>query len=183
MKRGRSPDGHLGAGGGALRDAGRPAAVPGREPAVDLERHSGEPTVAAHRAIELNPDLADGHNALGNAAWVSRDWPTAEQGFRRALELNPKHVQARCWYGLYFLQICSARMAEGVDEAGRALELDPLSAYVNAIYAMTLAAAGRIEEAVEQPWRSRRPAIRIETRIWLSPRTIRAASTCGRRRR
>ena len=105
---------------------------------------------AARRTMDLGPDLPDAHSALANAAWMNRDWQTAEGEFLRALELNPKHVQARCWYGIYYLQFVEGRMEDGVVEARRALELDPLSAYGTAIYALTLAGAGRPTDAVEQ---------------------------------
>src|SRR2546426_3505716 len=34
----------------------------------------------------------------------SWDWPGADREYRRALELNPSYVQARCWHGVVNLQ-------------------------------------------------------------------------------
>ena len=130
-----------------LADTRTSQAVYGLLPPDETLPHALE---AARRATELGPDLADTHNALAYASWINRDWPTAEREFLRALEVNPTHVQARCWYGLYYLQITVGRMEDGVVEARQALECDPFSAYGTAIYALTLAGAGRPADAIAQ---------------------------------
>ena len=104
---------------------------------------------AAVRALELGPDLAESHNALACAALMfDRDWTTSEREFRRALELNPSYVQARCWYALFYLQCVAGRFEDGVAEARRALDLDPLSAYATTVYALTLGMAERNSDAI-----------------------------------
>ena len=104
---------------------------------------------AAKRAIELGPDLAESHNALAIVSLMYEwDWATAEREFRQALELNPSYLQARGWYALFFLQLVSSRLEEGVAEAHRCVEMDPLSSYATAVYALTLGVAGHTSEAV-----------------------------------
>ena len=105
---------------------------------------------AARRAVALNSALAEAHNALAMAclegAW---DEVEAEREFLRALELNPKYLQARDWYAYFCLQLALGRLDEGVRQARLALEADPLSSYANAMVGFTCCSAGRYEEAVQ----------------------------------
>jgi tetratricopeptide (TPR) repeat protein len=66
----------------------------------------------------------------------------------RALALNPFHIQNRCWYAL-FLQRAYGRLEEGVAEARRTLEVDPLSAYVTMVLGTALVTAGHAAEGAE----------------------------------
>ena len=105
---------------------------------------------AARRAVALDPDLAEGHSALAMALLLwERDYAGSASAFRRALELNPNYTQGRCWYGLFQLQWAEGRLAEGLAEARRALDADPLSAYATAIVAMTLFGHGQHREALD----------------------------------
>ena len=105
---------------------------------------------AARRAVTLDPSLAEAHNALGMASLLGTwDKAEAEREFLRALELNPRYIQAHDWYALFYLQLSDGRMAEGVTHSRLALESDPLSSYTHAIYGLTSAYAGKEAEAVE----------------------------------
>ena len=66
------------------------------------------------------------------------------------LALNPTYTQARCWYALMFLQGTVNRLGEGVEEAGRAVEHDPLSGYAIACHTYALSHARRTSEALVQ---------------------------------
>jgi len=56
----------------------------------------------------------------------SWDKAEAEREFLRALELNPRYVQARDWYALFYLQWGVGRLEEGVAQTKTALKSDPL---------------------------------------------------------
>jgi len=88
---------------------------------------------AAQRALELDPDLADAHAALGTALVVERRFDEAEAEFERAIELAPSSAYAHLKYG--HLLTVRGRHAEALAEATRAAELDPLSPLI----AMSLA--------------------------------------------
>ena len=106
---------------------------------------------AATKALELAPDLAEAHNAFAVVSLLhDRDWQAADQAFRRALELNPQYVQARAWYGLFYLQCVAGRFEEGVAEMRRCVEIDPLSGYNAGVLALVLGFAGYHEEAIDQ---------------------------------
>ncbi len=52
-------------------------------------------------------------------------WDEARAGFQRAIELNPSNSIARAWYAFYLGHV--GRCELGIEEAKRAIELDPLS--------------------------------------------------------
>jgi tetratricopeptide (TPR) repeat protein len=88
------------------------------------------------------------------------DWDSsgAEGEFIRALELNPRYIQALCWYAVPYLQWIAGRLEEGLTLAKKTVECDPLSAYANGILALAYAHAGRSEEAV----RAARSSLELE---------------------
>ena len=103
---------------------------------------------AVQRALELAPDLAEVHCASGALAFICDwDWPRAARDLRRAVELNPRSVTARQWLS-YYLVFIEGRLEDGVAQARRALELDPLAPLLVMQLGMTLTGAGRYEEAV-----------------------------------
>jgi tetratricopeptide (TPR) repeat protein len=105
---------------------------------------------AARRALELDPHLAEAHNALACATLLyERNYALAEREFRRALELNPNYPQARGWYGLFFLQWVAGRDSEACEQLLRLLQVDPLSGYANVLLSFSCASSGRLEEAVD----------------------------------
>jgi TolB-like protein/Tfp pilus assembly protein PilF len=105
---------------------------------------------AARRAVEIDPSLAEAHTALAMSALMGA-WnkDEAEREFLRALELNPRYIQARAWYALFYLQFSQGRLAEGVEQAKLALESDPLSSYAHAIYGLTCGMVGKCEQGIE----------------------------------
>lgn len=92
---------------------------------------------AAARALELEPGLAEPHNARAVlfGHFLFQD-DSAEISFRRALELNPSYANARQWYG-EFLAL-RGRGDEAEAELRRALELDPLSPIIHSDYGQVL---------------------------------------------
>src|SRR3989440_1470686 len=103
---------------------------------------------AVQRALELAPDLAEVHCASGALAFICDwDWPRAARDLRRAVELNPRSVTARQWLS-YYLVFIEGRLEDGVAQARRALELDPLAPLLVMQLGMTLTGAGCYDEAV-----------------------------------
>jgi TolB-like protein/Flp pilus assembly protein TadD len=104
---------------------------------------------AARRSIELNPTSAAGHTALAAATLLyENNRAMARQEFERALELSPSDGMGRCWYALFYFQWARGEFELGIAEARRALESDPLSAYVMMILGCCLFTAGRLDEAI-----------------------------------
>jgi serine/threonine-protein kinase len=81
---------------------------------------------AATRALELDDTLAEAHSALAFVkGWYDWDWPGAERGLQRALDLNPNYATAHQRYGWYYLAM--GRPEEALAEMRRAQQCDPLS--------------------------------------------------------
>ena len=105
---------------------------------------------AATRSIELDPTSAAGHAALACATLLlENNRAMAKQEFERALELRPSYVLGRSWYACFYLQWARGDLEQGIAEARRALESDPLSSYAGMILACCLCTAGRLDEAIE----------------------------------
>jgi serine/threonine-protein kinase len=109
---------------------------------------------AALEALRLDDTIADAHSALGTVLGSGEfDWPGAEREFRRALELNPSSMAVRydyAWcYAMWFL-LPLGRGEQALTELRRALELDPLDPFYNALLGCLLYLTRQFEPAVAQ---------------------------------
>ena len=104
---------------------------------------------AALKALELDPDLADGHASLAYVK-LSYDWdlPAAAREFSRALELNPNSATARHWYSHYFMAAGDLRKA--TEQMREALQLEPLSPSINIGIGWCLYYSRQYDQAIEQ---------------------------------
>jgi serine/threonine protein kinase/Tfp pilus assembly protein PilF len=103
---------------------------------------------AAHKALEIDSQLAEAHNSLAQVMFREWDWGGAEREHKRAIELNPNYASAHHWYAL--LLAYAARFDEAVAEMKRAWELDPLSLIINRNLGLVLYFARRYDQALEQ---------------------------------
>ena len=102
---------------------------------------------AAARALELDPESAEGHAAMGMVAfYYDWNWTQAEQEFRRAIEINPSYVTAHQWYSYYLKAM--GRLPEALQEARQAQELDPLSLQANITLAGRYRDLSEYDEAI-----------------------------------
>ena len=101
---------------------------------------------AANRALEINPDLAEAHCALGYAV-QAYDWDAiaSEKLLRRAIDLKPTYVTARYW--LAACLSAQRRTAEAVECDEEAVRIEPLSVFAHVHLAWMLAVANRLDEA------------------------------------
>ena len=85
---------------------------------------------AARKALALDDSLAEAHNSLAYATLnYDWDWRSADDEFKRSLELNPGYAQAHHWYS--HLLAATDRMDDALAESHRALALDQLSPIMN----------------------------------------------------
>lgn len=67
---------------------------------LDARKEYREQAVSyAERALELDPQSAEAHVAMGFASTIMQDTASAEASFRRALELDPDSFEAHYQYG------------------------------------------------------------------------------------
>src|SRR5438874_1917115 len=82
---------------------------------------------AALKALELDPDLAEAHTAMGKIHnFVDIDNQASIHEFERAIELKPNDATAHHWIGSGPL-VNLGRFDEAMAHGKRAVELDPLS--------------------------------------------------------
>ena len=102
--------------------------------------------VAAQRALDLEPDLAEGHSELG---WIRMtydwDWREADASYTRALELAPGNRPIVSAASLLADNL--GRKDAAVALARRGVELDPLNAVAQGNLGLRCLNAGLLEEA------------------------------------
>lgn len=104
---------------------------------------------AAVQALQLDNTLAEAHTSLAFCL-DAFDWDlkSAEQEFRRSIELNPGYATAHHWYAWHLA--ASGRNDEAIVELKKARSLDPLSLIINADLAELLLIAHLTAESIEQ---------------------------------
>ena len=105
--------------------------------------------VAALKAIALDDNLADAHEALGTVAFLY-DWEfeRAEKEFRRAIELNPNSADAHAGYSDFLAAM--GRGDEAISQRKKNIENDPLSVEAIAELARVLYWTRHYDEAITE---------------------------------
>ncbi|QIE27254.1 hypothetical protein SBC1_53120 (plasmid) [Caballeronia sp. SBC1] len=102
---------------------------------------------AALRALELDADLPEAHQALAGVHYFyDWDWRKAEAEFLEALRLNPSHAETSRLYARLLLVL--GREAEGRAQFERAEKTDPLGFEGSRVFG--LVQSGRYEEVVKE---------------------------------
>jgi len=101
---------------------------------------------AAEKAIQLDPLLAEAHDALGMALARDAEWEQSEKSFRRAIDLDPSRSMSHEHFAV-FLLLPLGRIEEALREVRAAENADPLSPSVQYGLTYVLFSAGRFEEA------------------------------------
>jgi len=104
---------------------------------------------AARKALELDPELADGHISLAYVM-LSYDWDLrgAAREFSRALELNPSSATARHWYSHYFM--AAGDLGKASQQMQEALQIEPLSPSIHIGVGWCLYYSRLYDQAIEQ---------------------------------
>jgi serine/threonine-protein kinase len=104
---------------------------------------------AAERAVELDPNLAEGHQELARAfTWVDYDWERGQQAFERAIALDPNEPEARVFYSHFLAML--GRPDESDAQIARALEIDPFNPFTQMMNGIRLGLTGRYADGLEQ---------------------------------
>ena len=105
--------------------------------------------VAGARALELAPDLPDGHIVLGEVScYYEHDWSGALASYERAIALHPGSASAH--HSLAWFFVCRGELQQALSESAIALGLEPSSLTVAVNRAIILTYEGRNREAAEQ---------------------------------
>jgi len=105
--------------------------------------------MAARQAVQIAPELAEVHASLATIMLLfERDWNRAESEYLTALKLNPRNIQARSWYAIFYLPVVKLDFESACKHARINVEYDPLSSYAQTIVCATAIMAGRYDEAI-----------------------------------
>lgn len=108
-----------------------------------------EARTLAKKALEIDDTLAEAHGSRAfNNFIYERDWPAAESGFKRAIELNPGYAMVRSWYAIFLMAM--GRHDEALREIRQAQRLDPLTIIINANVGAIFLYQRHYDKAIEQ---------------------------------
>ena len=104
---------------------------------------------AVLKALELDPNLASAHVALGDVSLIfDWNWPVAEREYRRALQINPSLPYAQLGYADYLATL--GRFDEAIAYIQKAYLVDPLAIGSREEALWIYYFSGRLEETVQQ---------------------------------
>ena len=132
---------------------------------LSFEESTRKAKQAAQKALEIDKDLAEANNSLAHINLHDWRWKEAEDGFKRALALDPGYVLAYHWYALCLTAL--GRSNEAVEQMKIARELDPLSVRISADLGMALLSAGRYDEAIRQEEKTMELDSNARTPYWI----------------
>lgn len=105
---------------------------------------------SADRALQLDSTLGDAYSSLAAARTLGEfDWVTAEEDYRRSIELNPRYHPAHIWYGLTLLTPLS-RFAEAQVQLDQARRLDPGGLMTHSSLAVAAYYAGQYDTSLHE---------------------------------
>jgi tetratricopeptide (TPR) repeat protein len=106
-----------------------------------------EARTSALRALELNPELPEGHVALADIQQAyDWDWEAAEASLRRALDLRPGDTAIRL--DLAGLKLSLGMSDEAFADVQQVVGQDPLNWRAQGMLGLSLAVRGHFEEAL-----------------------------------
>ncbi len=107
-----------------------------------------EGRTAALKAIEIDPDLAEGHTSLAFIEAVYNwKWQFADRKFQQAKTLDPNYATAPFWRAIFVLSP-NGRHDEALTEARLARRLNPTAAIIDSGLAMVYFYANKFNEAI-----------------------------------
>jgi eukaryotic-like serine/threonine-protein kinase len=121
-------------------------------PSLSTHGHFEAASEAARNALAIDDTLAEAHAVLGQIAFMSWQWQSAEQEFVKAIQLDPSNEYAREKYA--FFLAARGRPDQGIQQMVRVRELDPLSPTAAFSTATALQYAGRYDEALVESERA-----------------------------
>jgi TolB-like protein/Flp pilus assembly protein TadD len=101
---------------------------------------------AAEKAIQLDPLLAEAHDALGMVYSRDAEWDQSEKSFRHAIALDPSRSESYNHFAMYLL-LPLGRIEDALKQFPIAEKTDPLSPTIQDNLAYALLSAGRYDEA------------------------------------
>jgi TolB-like protein len=118
------------------------------QPQFDPDIEMSKMRASAQKAIELDPLLAEAHDAMGMAYARDAQWAESERSFRHAINLNPARAETHEHFASFLLWPLN-RTKEAMEQLRLAETADPLSARVRSSKGQVLIADRRYDEAID----------------------------------
>ena len=118
-------------------------------PASEQKNLNEDAEVAVEKALELDPNLAEGHFSRGLVLWThTKRFPheQAIQAFKRAIELNPDLDEAHQWLSAAYIHI--GLFEPAAQEINKTLGINPSNSTVRLRMLAVNYYQGRYEEAI-----------------------------------
>ncbi len=132
---------------------------------LSFEESTSKAKQAAQKALAIDKNSAEANNSLAHISLHEWRWKEAEEGFKKALELDPGYILAYHWYSLCLTAM--GRSDEAVEQMKIAKELDPLSVRISADLGMAMLSAGKLDEAIRQEGKSMELDPKARTPYWI----------------
>ena len=118
------------------------------EGVVDVLAIDAQPKAraAALKALEIDDTIAEAYASLAWVHFNAWEWEEAEKNFKRSIELNPNYGQVHLEYAR--LLVTTSRIAEAMQQAKLAQDLEPLSSGINSEAAGVKLIGGRLDEGI-----------------------------------
>jgi eukaryotic-like serine/threonine-protein kinase len=129
---------------------------------------------AARRALELEPEHAEGHASLASILTHRYFVAEAKPHYERALEIDPNYLPALYWYAIHL--VGAGEIESALAMAARARSIDPLSVTAEIVLGNVFFFAKRPHEALASYLRG----LELEPKMpWLHMRTALCRASLG----
>ena len=130
----------------------------------------------AERALQLDDSLAEAHTSVGfTQLFYDRDWRSAAESFKRAIELNPTYPVAHYYDALRL--VSNGYYDEAAVAAARALDLDPVSSVAGTFKGWVSIQARRFDRAIEEL----RSTVDLDSTAYIAVSLLGLACVCAGR--
>ena len=102
---------------------------------------------AVRKVMELDSNLGVAYSLAGELDCIDWKWQEADAKFKKARELDPNNPDIHYSYSAYLIFV--GKSEEGIAATKRAIDLDPLTAYINSMLPWCFLYARRYDEAIE----------------------------------
>jgi TolB-like protein/Tfp pilus assembly protein PilF len=116
--------------------------------AADPKVYMPKAEAEAHKALDLDDNLAEAHLAISRVYVARWQWQEGEAERKRAIQLDPNNALAHDLYAQLLALL--GRFDESIAEARRALDLDPLSPITAGNLGYRLYFARRYDESIAE---------------------------------
>ncbi|MEO1594776.1 MAG: hypothetical protein AAFS02_05970 [Pseudomonadota bacterium] len=115
---------------------------------MPLDRAVDEALLAADRAVQLNPGLAEPRSVMASIAQRQGDWLRSERIYRDALVADPDNTSLMLWFAGHYRELGMIQKTQQLTRS--ALDLDPNSPPILTEIAMNQNALGDLEDSMRR---------------------------------